>query len=270
MTKERYVIDTNVLVAANDRLDGQGKEFSIDCRSKAVEFLQQIKSGIVLLDHGGAVRNEYEGNLRQSGQLGAGDRFYMEFSRGQKIEEIELPEKDGEYQDLPQEIISAGFERDDRKFAALAKKENVPVANVADANWVNHFALLWKHGICVLFVCGQKPLVWLGSSERDLKEFPGVVRDKINLALAQARLGLKSKDAKPFKGLGPRILEIVERHAGNAYRAIYAVRCKDVVHVLHVFQKKAKRGIAMAKQDVDKARQRLGSVQQHCEKMRRN
>ena len=56
-------------------------------------------------------------------------------------------------------------------------------------------------------------------------------------ALGVAQLGGKHPNAQAWKGDGPVLLEVVERHDGNAYRAIYTVRFEGAVYVLHAFQK---------------------------------
>jgi phage-related protein len=43
-------------------------------------------------------------------------------------------------------------------------------------------------------------------------------------ALEAAQFGGRHPAAKPWKGVGPRVLEIVEDFDGNAYRAVYTVR----------------------------------------------
>ena len=93
-----------------------------------------------------------------------------------------------------------------------------------------------------------KPVEWVGSSKEDLKKFPAAVQDQVGFALYQAQVGLKHRAAKSLKGLGANILEIVSRQDGDAYRAVYTVRFKAAIYVLHAFQKKAKRGIATPKQ----------------------
>lgn len=56
---------------------------------------------------------------------------------------------------------------------------------------------------------------------------------------------------------GPSILEVVDNHDGDTYRAVYTIRFGDVVYVLHAFQKKSKKGIATPKKEVDMIKQRL-------------
>ncbi|NDU91114.1 MAG: hypothetical protein G3I10_00585 [Ferrovum sp.] len=57
--------------------------------------------------------------------------------------------------------------------------------------------------------------------------------------------------AKPWKGEGPGVFEIVEDHRGDAYRVAYTVRFAKAVYVLHCFQKKSPSGIRTARNDVD-------------------
>lgn len=103
-----------------------------------------------------------------------------------------------------------------------------------------------------------KPLVWIGSSKKDLKKFPAVERSVMGYALYQAQLGLKAINAKPLAGFGgASVLEIVDDFQTDTYRAVYTVRFRDVVYVLHAFQKKSKKGIATPKADLDLIKRRL-------------
>jgi phage-related protein len=112
----------------------------------------------------------------------------------------------------------------------------------------------------------EKPLHWVGSSKRDFLEFPAAVKDDMGNALGVAQFGGTSPTAKPWKGLGPGVLEIVESHEGNAYRAVYTVRFPEVVYVLHAFQKKSPSGIRTTKRDVELVAQRLKLARQDYEK----
>ena len=108
-----------------------------------------------------------------------------------------------------------------------------------------------------------KPVIWIGSSSADLKRFPDPVRRHMGFAVYQAQAGLRHRDAKPLKGLGSGVLEVVSRHDGDTFRAIYTVRFETAVYVLHAFQKKARRGIATPKKELDLVRRRLRTAEQH-------
>ena len=110
---------------------------------------------------------------------------------------------------------------------------------------------------------GEKPLLWVGSSKEDLLSFPEPVKDSMGAALSLAQFGGKHPAAKPWKGEGPGVFEIVDDFAGNTYRAIYTVRFGQASYVLHAFQKKSPTGIKTAQRDVDLVAKRLKLAQQH-------
>ena len=97
----------------------------------------------------------------------------------------------------------------------------------------------------------------MGDSLTVLREFPQAVREEIGFALYLAQAGGKHSNAKPLKGLGPGILEVVSDYRGDTYRAVYTVRLRSNVYVLHAFQKKSKRGISTPRPDIELVRQRL-------------
>jgi phage-related protein len=112
---------------------------------------------------------------------------------------------------------------------------------------------------------GERPLDWVGSSKKDLLAFPEPVKDEMGNALGIAQFGGKHPAAKPWKGQGPGVFEIVEQYDGNAYRAIYTVRFREISYVLHAFQKKSAKGIKTAQGDIDLVERRLRAAQQDYE-----
>ena len=115
-----------------------------------------------------------------------------------------------------------------------------------------------------------KPVVWMGSSRIDLKTFPADVQAHIGYALYAAQCGEEYATVKALKGFGSRsVLEIVASHESDTYRAVYTVRFKDAIYVLHAFQKKSKRGIATPKPDMDLIRRRLADATRLHEQRRK-
>jgi len=112
---------------------------------------------------------------------------------------------------------------------------------------------------------GEKPLDWVGSSKKDFTGFPEPVKDEMGNALGLAQFGSKHPSAKPWKGQGPGVFEVVENRSGDTYRAIYTVRFNEVVYVLHAFQKKSPSGIRTAQLDVALVERRLKIAQQDYE-----
>jgi len=102
-----------------------------------------------------------------------------------------------------------------------------------------------------------KPGVWLGDTLATLRACPQDVQDEVGYALYLAQIGAKCEGAKPLKGLGAGVLEVIADHRGDTYRAVYTVPFAERVYVLHVFQKKSKKGIATPQSEIDLVRQRL-------------
>lgn len=115
-----------------------------------------------------------------------------------------------------------------------------------------------------------KPLAWIGSSRDDLRAFPEDARRDIGAALYEAQKGRKPDAAKPLKGFGGAgVLEVIEDHEGDTYRAVYTVRYATAIYVLHAFKKKSKRGISTPQTDMDLIRRRLKRAEeQHRENMK--
>lgn len=109
-----------------------------------------------------------------------------------------------------------------------------------------------------------KPVVWIGSSHDDWKDFPGDVQDVMGYALHLAQCGEKADSVKPLKGFkGASVLEIVDRYDTDTYRAIYTVKFQGAVYVLHAFQKKSKKGIATPQSDIKLIEQRLKTAKDY-------
>lgn len=109
-----------------------------------------------------------------------------------------------------------------------------------------------------------KPLVFIGSSRKDLRAFPGEVQDVIGRALLRVQLGSKPPKAKPLQGFGGAgVLEVVADFEGDTFRTVYTVRFPELVYVLHAFQKKATHGISTPRHEIDLIRARYKAAEEH-------
>ena len=116
----------------------------------------------------------------------------------------------------------------------------------------------------------DKDVYWIASTREDLRQFPEEVRQVMGYALYLAQTGDKHKDAKPLRGFsGAGVLEIVDDFDGDTYRAVYTLRFKDALYVLHVFQKKSKTGITTPKHDIDVIKERLKAAAEHYDALKR-
>jgi phage-related protein len=93
-----------------------------------------------------------------------------------------------------------------------------------------------------------------------LRELPDEVKSEIGFGLERIQRGKMPVNAKPLKGIAPGVLEIVSDFKGGTFRAVYTVRFPRAVYILHVFQKKSKRGIATPKREIDLVKRRLAQV----------
>ena len=101
-----------------------------------------------------------------------------------------------------------------------------------------------------------RPLIWMGDSRKNIRSFPEEVRASIGFALQLVQAGETPIDAKPFKGVGSGVYEIVKRYDTDTYRAVYAVKIGNNIYVLHAFEKKSKQGIKTPVADVNLIKQR--------------
>lgn len=109
----------------------------------------------------------------------------------------------------------------------------------------------------------------MGSSKEDLSAFPQDVKRRVGGALWDAQLGLKAPFARPLKGFGGAgVLEIVDDFDGDTYRAVYTVRFRGVVYVLHAFQKKSRKGIATPKHEMTIVNERLKRAKEDYKRWR--
>jgi hypothetical protein len=153
------VIDTNVIIVAN----GKSTQADIKCVRACIESLNQIhKEGMVVLDDGMRILDEYRRNLSLSGQHGLGDAFFKWVWDNQANEKccervtIHFKGISGEdYLEFPSDKELKGFDRSDRKFVAVAisSKHKPEILNAVDHDWWQYKSQLEKHNIRIKFLC---------------------------------------------------------------------------------------------------------------------
>jgi phage-related protein len=114
----------------------------------------------------------------------------------------------------------------------------------------------------------KRVLIYLGSTQKDASKLPEEVQRLFVAALRMALVGGEHEDAKPMKGFGGRsVLEVVADHRGDTYREMYTTRFEETIYVLHIFQKKSKRGIKTPKEDIELIKKRLKFAENHHKDM---
>jgi phage-related protein len=108
-----------------------------------------------------------------------------------------------------------------------------------------------------------KPVIWIGSSRKDLRAFPDPVQDHMGYALYVAQRGGKHRDAKTLTGFGGAgVVEIIKDYRGDTFRVVYTLRYAGAVYMLHAFQKKSTRGRETPKRNMELVKQRLREAEQ--------
>lgn len=108
-----------------------------------------------------------------------------------------------------------------------------------------------------------KPVIWVGSSLKDLREFPEPVRNHMGYALYVAQRGGRHRDTKALSGFGGAgVVEVLKDYRGDTFRAVYTVWLAGSVYVLHAFQKKSKSGSETSRLDIELIRRRLREAEQ--------
>ncbi len=109
-----------------------------------------------------------------------------------------------------------------------------------------------------------RQIVFLGSTRKDLVKLPIDVRDIFSHGLKMTSIGETPIDSKPLKGyLGTSVVELIKDHRSDTYRAVYTVKFKEALYVLHVFKKKSTKGIATPKKDKELIAKRLKDARSH-------
>jgi phage-related protein len=108
-----------------------------------------------------------------------------------------------------------------------------------------------------------KPVIWVGSSRKDLRVFPDPVQDHLGYALYVAQCGGKHRDTKTLSGFGGAgVVEVAKDFRGDTFRAVYTLHFAGAVYVLHAFQKKSKAGRETPRRDIELVKQRLREAEQ--------
>jgi phage-related protein len=100
-------------------------------------------------------------------------------------------------------------------------------------------------------------VVWEGDSRAILQSFPEAARQNLGFDLWRLQQGERPGDYRPLPSIGAGIYELRDQDERAWYRVIYLSRTKDVIHVLHCFEKKSRE---MPRRQFETARQRLIAV----------
>lgn len=100
-------------------------------------------------------------------------------------------------------------------------------------------------------------IAWEGDSKEVISAFPDEVKQNLGFQLRLLQQGEQPTDYRPMPSIGSGVFELREQDARSWYRVIYLSRIRDVIHVLHCFEKKNRE---TPQKEINTARQRLKLV----------
>jgi len=103
----------------------------------------------------------------------------------------------------------------------------------------------------------EKSIYWVGTSYKDLLEFPSDAKQDAGYQLHRIQNGLNPEDWKPFQSIGSGVKEIRISDDGKAFRIMYVAKFSGKIYVLHSFQKKSQKPPS---KDINIARNRYNAI----------
>ncbi len=103
----------------------------------------------------------------------------------------------------------------------------------------------------------EAAIAWEGDSKEVISAFPDEVKQNLGFQWRLLQQGEQPTDYRPMTSVGPGVFELRDQDARSWYRVIYLSRIRDVIHVLHCFEKKSREA---PQREVETARQRLKLV----------
>jgi hypothetical protein len=151
------VINTNVLLVANNQHD----DVSLECVVECVERLQEIQStGVTVIDDGYRILGEYQRKARINPPKGVGDVFLKWLLRNagnaKHVQTVTINEAaKNEFTEFPDQDLQPRFDAPDRMFAAVANAhpDKPPIWQAADCKWLDWWPALAAQGVRVAFLC---------------------------------------------------------------------------------------------------------------------
>jgi phage-related protein len=102
-------------------------------------------------------------------------------------------------------------------------------------------------------------IAWEGDSKEVLSSFPATAKQNLGFQLRLLQRGQQPTDYRAMSSVGRGVFELRDQDERAWYRVIYLSRVRDVVHVLHCFEKRSRETPA---KEINTARQRLKAVRE--------
>jgi hypothetical protein len=158
------IVDTNVPKVANQESEQASGACIVRC-TEEIEAFRNGDYGRLVLDDQWQIIKEYKANLQSSGQPGVGDAFLRWVLTNHTNQDLCWcvpihPLPDGtSFEEFPDDAALARFDKDDRKFVAVAKacvrahNENPTIWNAVDPHWWIARRELQANDLNIRFLC---------------------------------------------------------------------------------------------------------------------
>lgn len=103
----------------------------------------------------------------------------------------------------------------------------------------------------------MKTIEFLGDSLEQLRDFPEAARKEAGFQLRKVQSGLEPSNWKPMSSVGKGVREIRIIDEVGKFRVLYVAKLKNVIYVLHAFQKKTQK---TEDKDISLAKARLRRI----------
>lgn len=159
---DSYIIDTNVLVVANDKHSNAGFKNVFECQRFLIDIKKDEKR--LSVDSLGLIFKEYFKHASRAGQPGVGDAFAKWFFYNQWndsiCEQVEItpdPEEKRGFLEFPEDESLANFDWSDRIFVSVAVSSEFDaiICNASDADWWDFKEPLARVGVRIKFLCPE-------------------------------------------------------------------------------------------------------------------
>jgi len=100
-------------------------------------------------------------------------------------------------------------------------------------------------------------IAWEGDSKEVISSFPNAAKSNLGFDLRLLQQGQQPTDYRPMSSIGPGVFELRDQDERAWYRVIYLSRVRNVIHVLHCFEKRSRE---TPMKEINVPRQRLKIV----------
>ena len=100
-------------------------------------------------------------------------------------------------------------------------------------------------------------IAWEGDSKEVMSSFPDTPKKNLGFDLRLLQQGQQPTDYRPMTSVAPGVFELRDQDDRAWYRVIYLSRVRNVIHVLHCFEKKSRE---TPLKEINTALQRLKAV----------